>query len=172
MLPTTWPNLFAAAKQALRDHESMTKGNNFLSLCYEPSFGDEFSLCFSWDGGRCRWERLTWEKNTDVAKFGVMEQLRYLGQTLAPTLRSASGDCDREDLQPIVARLESLTLPIRDSPDRSLILDGVTTTLTFGNATWKVSYRWTMLPPTWKGLGDVQRMLLQLAEKLEEDTEE
>jgi hypothetical protein len=165
MSTTTWPDLVAAAKQALRQPGSFDKRNGFLFFIYESTFGDEFSLWLSWEQDRlCHWERYTWEKDRDSAKFGVLEQLNYLVQSLFPTLRSTSGICGREELQPIVAFLESQAPTIRCIVDRSIVLDGETTTLTVGNANEELTYTWIVLPAEWTGLQEVKQQLLWLKE--------
>lgn len=162
----SWPRLIDAAKQALRQPLSLGKANDFLFFIYEPTFDNEFSLWLALGKDQCHWESRTWEKDTDSSKFGVLEQLRYLGQTLSPTVCSVSGICAREQVQPIITLLELQSPAIRFTATDSIVLDGEKTTLTIGNGDWKVTYTWTVLPPEWSGFETAKELLIQLNNRL------
>ena len=161
MPKNSWPELSWAATQALRTPDIKRRYDGFLHFVYEPSFGDAFSLTLIWENGVCRWRRLYWNSAEDSAKFGVLEELRYLGQTLAPTLIASEGILSVDVFEALRALLGSQSLPIGPFEGR-LILDGVQYTLTIDNGTSGVTYRWQVLPEAWAGLEKVTLMLFEM----------
>jgi hypothetical protein len=166
MSKTSWLDLNSAAKEALKTPEIRGHCDGFLHFTYEPSLANEFSLMLIWEKSVCQWQRLYWEKDKDSAKFGIMEELRYLGQTLLPTLVSTKGILPDGMFQALLTLLRVQTLPIGPIADRYLTLDGEDFSLTVGAGEHRVAYRWRSLPTEWAGLEELKSILMEMSDRL------
>jgi hypothetical protein len=170
MPTTTWPELMDAAQQVLQERPAIKMPNpdGFVYYYYEPSFGEHFSLFLIWKDEVCHWERTIWESSKDFAKFGVLEHLRYLGQTLHPTFERSSGSFAKTAILPLLSLLKAQSLPLLPGPSDSFMIDGYKHTLNVGQSDFEVVYQWRTRPAEWAVLDEIGDVIFRLNERLNE----
>lgn len=137
-----------------------------IRFVIEPSFENHIFLQLQINEKNVSWLRKTWHKRDDRPKFAdPIENLKYIGRTITPTIQQESGVVDRDVLQPIITFIDAMTIkPHLDLP--GIVIDGISYTLTIGTANTYSTYKWHYLPREWADLQKLADMLLELNQKL------
>jgi hypothetical protein len=137
-----------------------------IQLVVEPSFDNHTFLQLQINEENVQWYRKTWRKLDDSSKFSdPIENLKYIGRTITPTIQQESGVVSRELLQPIIAFINAMTIsPRLNRP--GIVIDGTYYTLTIGTASTHSTYKWHYLPDEWSYLQKLADMVLELNQKL------
>ena len=138
-----------------------------IQICIEPSFDNNIFLQLIIRDDMVEWYRTTWLRLVDVPKFTPIEGLKYIGQSMKPTIKYESGTVNKEDIRDIIACAETLCVPMVPEKSGSIILDGTSYSLMIGVGNTQVTYSWHGLPNDWAPLKKLTKMLEALNEKLE-----
>lgn len=158
--PHNWSHFVVLANKALKASQPKTYGR-FISLMLEPHFYNHAFLQIHWEKDGLNWYRSTWLKDDDAPKFNnPMEQLKYIGKSVSPTLEVESGTVTAQDAEALLNLLRSLSLnPFIDN-DGGIVLDGCVHTLTFcTDYSTSCCYVWNYLPDEYKDLQKVVDLL-------------
>lgn len=161
--PNNWPGFVKLANEALKASQPKTYRRS-VSLMLEPSFENHVLLQLQWEEESIRWYRSVWLKDEDCPKFlNPLEQLKYTGKTISPTLQVESGIVKTENAEVLMNLLRSLKInPFIDDEGR-IVLDGCVHTLTFStDYSTSSTFVWNYLPETYSEL----RKLTDLMEAL------
>jgi len=133
-----------------------------IQLVFEPSFDNHIFLQLQMGEKNVSWSRRTWLKREDWPKFtDPIENLKYIGRTITPTIQRESGELDPEVLQPIIAFINAMTVkPSLAGP--GIVIDGTAYALTIGTATTHATYKWHYLPEEWSDLQKLADMILEI----------
>jgi|GEM_PF-1312599 len=164
--PDNWPGFVKLANEALKASQPKTH-KRFVSLMLEPHFYDHVLLQLQWEEERIKWFRSVWLKDEDAPKFlNPIEQLKYVGKTIQPTLMTESGIVNAEDAGPLLDVLRNLRLNPYLDHNGSLVLDGCVHTLTFyTNYSISSTFIWNYLPEEYEELQKVTDLLEALCKK-------
>jgi len=158
--PDNWPGFVILANNALKASQPHTYGR-FVSLMLEPHFYNHELLQIQWENGKLKWYRSIWLKDDDAPKFlNTLEQLKYIGKTVSPTLVTESGSLRAEDTELFVNLLRNLNMNPYLDHDGGIVLDGCVHTLTFGtDYSTNSRFTWNYLPEEYIELGKVTEMM-------------
>lgn len=152
-----WLDFSDEARKAIRQTELDPRGG-FIKYIYEPSFDNPFCLNVAVDS--FHWEKVVWNRVVDAQKFEIIEALKYVGSSIAPTILRQYGVLDPDRCDGLLGKIQRIELPLLLGKDEWLIIDGETHTLTLGNNNRETTYRWTSLPYEWRALGEITKELL------------
>ncbi len=155
-----WSGFVTLAREALKASQPKTY-RRFISLMLEPSFDNYVLLQLQWAEEGINWFRSTWSKDDDCPKFmNPIEQLKYIGKTIAPTLNTVSGRVRAEDAGPLLDVLRNLRITPYMDHNGSIVLDGCVHTLTFGtDYSTRSTFVWNYLPEEYNELQKVADLL-------------
>ena len=138
-----------------------------IQIAFKPSFGNHIFLQLQLDNDTIKWYRTTWQKLIDAPKFNnPIEKLKYIGQTIQPTIKYENGDNDLNNFGYILDFVKTISIKPRLEKWGGLILDGCTYILTIGVESVQTTYKWHYLPDEWKDLQKLANMLEELNRKL------
>lgn len=165
--PDNWPGFVKLANEALKASQPKTY-RRFVSLMLEPSFDNHVLLQLQWKEQGIVWYRSSWLKDEDAPKFwNPIEQLKYTGKTIQPTLSIQSGTVTPEEAEPLLNLLRNLRINPYLDHDGSVVLDGCVHTLTFyTNYSIISTFQWNYLPEEYKQLQKVVDLLETLCHKV------
>lgn len=151
--PDNWPGFVKLANEALNASQPKTY-KRFVSLMLEPHFYDHVLLQLQWEEEGIKWFRSVWLKDKDAPKFlNPIEQLKYTGKTVAPTLETASGMVSAKDAEPLLDVLRNLRLNPYIDHEGGIVLDGCVHTLTFcTDYSTRSTFVWNYLPEEYREL--------------------
>lgn len=161
-----WADFVIRANEALKASQPKTYGRS-VSLMLEPHFDDHVLLQLHCEKDGLKWYRSVWLKGEDAPKFlNPIEQLKYIGKTIAPTLKTESGILTAEDAKPLLDVLQGLRLNPYLDHDGSIVLDGCVHTLTFQtNYSISSSFVWNYLPDEYGELQKVTDLMEALCQE-------
>jgi hypothetical protein len=165
--PDNWPGFINLANEALKASQPKTY-RRFVSLMLEPHFHNHILLQLQWAEEGMNWYRSTWLKHEDAPKFtNPIEQLKYIGKTIAPTLSLESGKLATEKAEPLLNLLRHLSINPYIDNNGSIVLDGCVHTLTFGtDYSVSSSFKWNYLPEEYKPFQKVVDLLEMFCHKV------
>lgn len=156
---TKWFEFLKEAQHVLLKGQEIDHSWPNIQICIEPSFDNSIFLQLMIREDVVQWYRTTWLRLVDVPKFTPIEGLKYIGQSIKPTIKHESGTVNKEDIQDIIACAESLYVPVVLENSRSITVDGTSYTLMIGDGNTKVTYAWHGLP---NNLGPLEKMITLL----------
>ncbi|MFL5747258.1 MAG: hypothetical protein ACJ751_21465 [Niastella sp.] len=160
-----WFGFMEGARAALLQGNSL-EYKPTIQLVVEPSFDNHTFLQLQVNEESVSWHRKTWRKLDDRPKFAdPIENLKYIGRTITPTIEQGRGEVSREVLLPIIAFINAMTIkPHFDQP--GIVIDGTFYALTIGTASAHTTYKWHYSPGEWADLQKLANMVLELNQKL------
>jgi len=159
-----WNAFTKKASDTLAASQPPVNHQPYIQILFEPSFDDHSLLHLSWDPTTVTWQRTTWLRSVDAAKFDPIENLKYIGVQLHPTLSHEQGETDISKISPLLDLVRSLSIPPLIDKSGGIILDGCHYTLTIGVDEFQTTYKWHRLPDEWTRLQQVAGMLEDLNE--------
>ncbi len=158
--PLSWSDFRIQATNALKASQPKTY-RRVVSLMLEQHFHDHVLLQLQWVEQEIRWYRSVWRKDEDSPKFNnPIEQLKYIGKTMSPTLTVESGIVKPEEAESLLNLLRNLRLNPYLDHDGSVVLDGCIHTLTFyTNYSIISTFQWNYLPEEYQELQKVTDLL-------------
>lgn len=138
-----------------------------IQIAIEPSFDSSFHLQLEINEKIVKWYRTTWFRLVDAPKFyDPLESLKYLGQTIKPTIKYESGTTDKNGLNDIIDFAKTISVKPRLDKCGGIILDGISYTLNIGVESTQTTFKWHYLPNEWTDLQKLTAMLEELNKKL------
>lgn len=161
--PDNWSGFVKLANEALKASQPKTYKRH-ISLMLEPSFDNHVLLQLQWAEEGIKWYRSVWFKHEDAPKFlNPIEQLKYIGKNIAPTMLSESGMLNAEETESLQKQLRKLCINPYIDDDGGIVLDGCVHTLTFyTDYSTSCRYVWNYLPEEYNALQPLADMLKML----------
>jgi hypothetical protein len=161
-----WLDFTNTARSTLFQGQSIDSHEPTIQIAIEPSFDNSTLLQLVISDDVVLWYRTTWLKSIDAPKFSdLIENLKYIGQTIKPTVRYESGSIAKEKLKDIIESIQTLSVPANLDKPSGFVLDGTWYTLTIGVESMQTTYKWHYLPDNWTTLQKLVQMLQDLNEK-------
>ena len=151
---TSWVDFEASAKQFIRSATPLS-GDVIVKYVYEPSFDNPYSIHLAYSSDHWEWVYLSWNKLEDSKKFGLLPGLAATWQEIKPDIDRRSGQLAAVWAGPLYSKIQSLQMPVILDKKRHVIVDGAKSFLEAGNANWKSSWSWDLLPEEWQSLGEL-----------------
>ncbi len=167
-MKTDWEDLCYVAKQQLQATSRVVShsGMSFITLFHEPSFDNHSFLNITWKDALVTWHLSIWDRVADSVKFKPIENLKYIGQEIIPTILHTKGSGHIQSVQAIISAIAHLSISPRIAPLARFTLDGSYYTLPLGVDDLHTTYSWHTEPEEWQGLVDLVDLLLQFQEEL------
>ena len=161
-----WFAFLKAAQTFLLQGQTIDSYKPNIQIAIEPSFDNSIFLQLVINGVTVQWYKTTWLRLVDAPKFSdPIESLKYIGQTIKPTIKHESGTTDKESLKDIIEFVRTLSVPPTLDKSGRFILDGTYYTLTIAVESTQTTYKWHYLPDNWTDLQKLATMLEKFNEK-------
>jgi hypothetical protein len=157
-----WLDLSTKARLALRNGQPIDTRQSHVQVIFEPSFDDHLSLQLNWEGLHVKWYRTTWSKNVDAAKFEPIENLKYIGQRIGPTLKYEKGEIEISMVAAIIEEIRNTAVKPHIDRIGQITLDGCYHTLLFGVEDFQTVYKWHSASKDWQDLQKIADNLYDL----------
>ena len=162
-----WFDFMKLAQSSLIHGQKIDDYKRNIQIAIEPSFDNSIFLQLVINEDIVQWYRTTWLRLTDARKFSdPIENLKFIAQTIQPTIKYESGTTDKKNLQDIIEFAKALSVQPQLDKWGGIILDGTHYTLTIGVESTQMIYKWHHLPDNWTDLQKLSVMLEELNKKL------
>jgi len=162
-----WFDFTGLANCITEQGQKIDKYKPTIQIYFQPSFDNHILLQLQLDNDILKWYRTTWLKMVDAPKFNnPIQKLKYIGQTIKPTIKYESGDTELKIVAHILESIKSLSIRPRLEKWGGIILDGNTYTLTISVESIESKYKWHYLPDEWTDLQKSADMLEELNNRL------
>jgi hypothetical protein len=166
--PKYWEAFQDFAKQKLLQAQKINENKPHLHFMLEPSFDKHVFLQIQFADNKCKWMRTTWMQLIDERKFNdPIENLKYIGISIEPTLLLEDGEVNSEIIKPILNFIKTMQIQPIIEKEEHFVIDGIYTTITIGNNKSIITYKWHHLPKQWKDLEKLSDMFEFLNEQLQ-----
>ena len=123
-----WFDFIELANAVLMQGQKIDNYKPNIQIAFEPSFDNHVFLQLQWDNEILNWYRTTWHKLIDEPKFNdPIESLKYIGQSLHPTIKRESGSTDLNKIKHIIDFAKSISIKPNSTSSGDLFLMGVIT---------------------------------------------
>jgi hypothetical protein len=162
-----WFDFIALANTLTKQGQKIDEYKSSIQILFEPSFNNHFFLQLQLDKDNLKWFRTTWQMLVDSPKFtDPIQQLKYIGQTIKPTISYESGETDLKLIEHILEFVKTISIKPQLDKLGGIVLDGCTYTLTIAVDKTETKYKWHYLPNDWTDLQELANMLDELNQKL------
>ena|SRR5258705_5128122 len=162
-----WFDFMNSAQTLLLKGQAIDTNKPNIQIAVEPSFDNSIFLQLVINNEDVQWYRTTWLRLVDAPKFSSpIESLKYIGQTITPTIKKESGITANEKLKDIVGFARELSLKPNLDKSGGIILDGTCYTLRIGVESTQTTFKWHHLPDGWSELEKLTTMLEELNKEL------
>jgi hypothetical protein len=147
--------------------QEIEKRKPTIQIAIEPSFADSVFLQLVINDEYVQWYRTTWLKHVDAPKFlNIIETLKYIGQTITPTIKKETGTVSKDNLKGIMDFAKGLSIKPNLEKLGGFTLDGTYYTLTIGVESIQTTFKWHHLPENWTDLKVLADMLEDLNKEI------
>ena len=129
MINSNWPDFAYKAHAILRQSEPVNTFQPYVHLLCEPSLGNPFTFQLSWGDSSVRWFSNEWLKIDDGLKFDPIENLKFIGIDLQPTIRRKEGELSTVECAGIIDIVQNLSVKPCISYLNRMMIDGSSYTL-------------------------------------------
>ncbi len=110
----TWHDFMTTAQGLLLKGQAIDSYRSNIQIAIEPSFDNSYFLQLVIYDDKIQWYRTTWLRHVDTPKFSdPIGSLKYVGQTIKPTIKYEQGITLKENLRNIVESVQELSIKPR-----------------------------------------------------------
>jgi hypothetical protein len=161
-----WYELISKAQNLLLKGQEIDTYESNIQFAIEPSFENSVFLQLVITDNKVQWFRTTWLRLYDSQKFTPIENLKYIGQNIEPTIEYENGIIKKEEVENIVNFIQTISIKPKLEKWGGIILDGIYYTITIGVENTQTTYKWHYQPDDWEDLQILASMLQKLNESL------
>jgi hypothetical protein len=161
-----WYELINKAQNLLLKGQEIDNYESNIQIAIEPSFENSIFLQLVIVEDKVQWFRTTWLRLSDSQKFTPIENLRYIGKNIEPTIKYESGVINKRTIDDILSFIETISIKPKIEKWGGIILDGIYYTVTIGVENTRSTHKWHYQPDNWEDLQILASMLQKLNESL------
>ena len=163
---TKWYELISKAQNLLLKGQGIDTFEPNIQIVIEPSFENSIFLQLVITDNKVQWFRTTWVRLSDSHKFSPIENLKYIGHKIEPTIEYENGLIKREEVDDILHFIKTISIKPKIEKWGGIVLDGIYYTIIIGVGNTQTTYKCHYQSDDWDDLQKLVAMLQKLNESL------